>query len=238
MQTCLDAIGAEDRVVKCRAVFEPLLDHLEGMPHPDPSIIHDLSLVYIQFMDFLRRNEVLLSFFHAFRASVLLVHSFSRARKCAHCHYSVFIASARLEYFCKKDAQVATKIFELGMARFGGEAEYVAEYLDFLIQLNDDQNTRALFERAVQSLDPESALCIWTQYLGFEAKFGDRGTLRELERRMRAAYPDTPETTDASFFYNRHSFGSLQPKDSDMAVKAAEKIHGQHQDCLWCLMRS
>ena len=209
----LDAIGAEDRVVKCRAVFEPLLDHLEGMPHPDPSIIHDLGLVYIQFMDFLRRNE-----------SIGAARSlFSRARKCPHCHYSVFIASARLEYFCKKDAQVATKIFELGMTRFGGEGEYVAEYLNFLIQMNDDQNTRALFERAVQSLDPEMALSIWKQYLGFEAKFGDRGTLRELERRMRAAYPDTPETTDASFFYNRHSFGSLQPKGSDDGSQGSRK---------------
>ena len=39
---------------------------------------------------------------------------------------------------------MATKIFELGMARFGGDAEYVAEYLDFLIQLNDDQSKEGL----------------------------------------------------------------------------------------------
>lgn len=118
---------------------------------------------------------------------------------------------------------MATKIFELGMARFGRDAEYVSEYLDFLIQLNDDQNTRALFERAVQSLDPETALCIWTQYLGFEARFGDGATLRELERRMRVAYPNRPETTDTSFFYNRHSFGSLHPKNIVTSIKVVEE---------------
>lgn len=118
---------------------------------------------------------------------------------------------------------MAIKIFELGMARFGGEAEYVGEYLDFLIQLNDDQNTRALFERAVQSLESESALSIWTQYLGFEARFGDRATLRELERRMRGAYPTKPETTNTSFFYNRHSFGSLHPKNIVTGTKEAEE---------------
>ena len=217
----LDAIGAEDRVAKCRGAFEPLLDHLEGMPDPDSSTIHDLSLAYIQFMDFLRRNEGI----SAARAL------FSRARKCTHCHYSVFIASARMEYFCRKDAQVAVKIFELGMARFGGEVEYVSEYLDFLIQLNDDQNTRALFERAVQALDPEGALSIWTQYLGFEARFGDRGTLRELEKRMRGAYPDKAETTDASFFCNRHSFGSLHPRS--VAIKTADEHAPRIVCCSW-----
>lgn len=106
----------------------------------------------------------------------------------------------------------------------------MAEYLDFLIQLNDDQNTRALFERAVQSLDSESALCIWTQYLGFEAKFGDRATLRELERRMQVAYPNKPETTDASFFYNRHSFGALHPKNIVTGIRIIGESPGMHRE--------
>lgn len=65
----------EDRVGKCRVAFEPLLDRLEGVIDPDQSTIHDLSLAYIQFMDFLRRNEVLLLHlhFHIFRVLVLLV---------------------------------------------------------------------------------------------------------------------------------------------------------------------
>ena len=45
---------------------------------------------------------------------------------------------------------------------------------------------------------------------------------------MRVVYPNTPETTDASFFYNRHSFGSLQPNGTDVAMKATGKIHEQH----------
>ena len=71
----LDAIGAEDRVAKCRAAFEPLLDHLEAVPDPDHSTIHDFGLAYIQFMDFLRRNEVRVADLHL-RALALLVPSF------------------------------------------------------------------------------------------------------------------------------------------------------------------
>ena len=73
----------------------------------------------------------------------------------------------------------------------------------------------------MQSLEAEAALCIWTQYLGFEARFGDRATLGELEKRMRVAYPNKPETTDASFFYNRHSFGSLHPKNIVFGARTA-----------------
>lgn len=72
-------------------------------------------------------------------------------------------------------------------------------------------DTRALFERAVQSVPPGEALPIWTIYLGHEARFGDRATLRELERRMRAVYPGSPETSPAAFFLNRHSVAGLHP---------------------------
>jgi cleavage stimulation factor subunit 3 len=45
-----------------------------------------------------------------------------------------------MEYHCKKDAQVAGKIFEVGMGKFGDQPDYVLEYLTHLIHLNDDSS--------------------------------------------------------------------------------------------------
>jgi cleavage stimulation factor subunit 3 len=43
-----------------------------------------------------------------------------------------------MEYHCNKDADVATKVFELGLKTFADEADYVVRYLEFLIATNDD----------------------------------------------------------------------------------------------------
>ena len=45
-----------------------------------------------------------------------------------------------MEYHISKDQGIAGKIFELGLKKFGDTPEYVAQYLDFLIQLNDENS--------------------------------------------------------------------------------------------------
>jgi cleavage stimulation factor subunit 3 len=45
-----------------------------------------------------------------------------------------------MEYHCSKEPTVAVKVFELGLKSFGDNPEYVAQYLDFLVQLNDDNS--------------------------------------------------------------------------------------------------
>lgn len=46
-----------------------------------------------------------------------------------------------MEYHCTKAADVATKIFEIGLKQFAENIEYVVRYLSFLISINDDNST-------------------------------------------------------------------------------------------------
>jgi hypothetical protein len=52
-----------------------------------------------------------------------------------------------MEFYNSKEPTVAGKIFELGLKSFGDDPDFVEQYLDFLIQLNDD-NSKFHSERA------------------------------------------------------------------------------------------
>jgi hypothetical protein len=45
-----------------------------------------------------------------------------------------------MEYHNSKDAGIAGKIFGLGIKSFADDPAYICEYLDFLIQMNDDNS--------------------------------------------------------------------------------------------------
>lgn len=76
---------------------------------------------------------------------------FKKAREDIRSRYHVFVAAALMEYYCSKDKDIAFRIFELGLKRFGGSPEYVMCYIDYLSHLNEDNNTRVLFERVLSS---------------------------------------------------------------------------------------
>lgn len=204
-----DEIPAEQRVIKARQVFEASLAALEASAQ-----YADLNLCFIQMMDFARRHEGIA----AARAT------FTRARKSPNCNHQVYVAAARMEFYCKKDATIATKIYELAMGKYGHEAGLCADYLDFLIHQNDETNTRALFERIVQSVAAPGSFDIWRMFLGFEAKYGsDRRALGDLEKRMREAFSADPPApappasplaavSDRSVFLTRYSYMDLAPR--------------------------
>ena len=43
-----------------------------------------------------------------------------------------------MEYHINKDSSVAIRIFELGFKLFSDEVDYVVQYLQFLLSINDD----------------------------------------------------------------------------------------------------
>jgi cleavage stimulation factor subunit 3 len=45
-----------------------------------------------------------------------------------------------MEYHCNKDSAVAIKIFDLGTKAFPNEAAFAVKYLQFLIQINDENS--------------------------------------------------------------------------------------------------
>ncbi|CAO3666397.1 unnamed protein product [Umbelopsis ramanniana] len=168
------------------------------------------SQVWIIYMQFMRRSEGIKS-----ARSI-----FSKARKFAHVTYHVFVASALMEYYNSKEPIVAGKIFELGLKSFGDDADFVEQYLDFLIQLNDDNNTRALFERALAVMPNEKAGSIWRKFATYESKYGDMTGIERVEKRWRDAFPGESKL---SIFVERNSYLNIEAiKDLELGGRARQ----------------
>jgi cleavage stimulation factor subunit 3 len=119
---------------------------------------------------------------------------FSRARKSNLITNHVFVASALMEYYVNKDPVVAGKIFELGMKTFPlnedeGSTEYILRYLDFLMCLNDDNNTRALFERSLAAIQVARSKPVWQKYIDYETQYGDISNFYRIEKRWHETFP-------------------------------------------------
>ncbi|CAO3662322.1 unnamed protein product [Rhizopus stolonifer] len=151
------------------------------------------SLVWVCFMRFARRTEGIKS------ARAL----FSRARKSSNCTYHVYVANALMEYHNSKDSVIAGKVFSLGQKTFSDNPEFVCQYLEFLIQMNDDNNTRALFERTLATMPPEKAVPVWHKFLDYENKYGDLASVQNVEKRRLEALP---ANTSMDSFLLRHSY--------------------------------
>lgn len=54
-----------------------------------------------------------------------------------------------MEYHNSKDSTVAGKIFGLGLKLFADDAAYVSHYLDYLMQMNDDNSKYYFHDDAV-----------------------------------------------------------------------------------------
>ncbi|KAJ3105305.1 mRNA 3'-end-processing protein rna14 [Physocladia obscura] len=139
---------------------------------------------------------------------------FKLARKSDLCTFHVYVASALMEYYSSKDVVIACKIFELGMKAFAEDAslpQFVCHYLDFLIQMNDENNARALFERALVALSPDKARMIWSRFFMNEINNGDLANILKIEKRMRDSYPDDDDYVHSTkLIADRWSFLDIQ----------------------------
>ena len=63
-------------------------------------------------------------------------------------------------YSCGDTANVNYRIFDLGLRKFSASPEFILAYLDYLSHLNEDNNTRVLFERVLTAgtLEPRDSL--------------------------------------------------------------------------------
>lgn len=135
----------------------------------------DPTLAYIQYMKFARRAEGIKSARAVFK----------KAREDPRSKYHLFVCAALMEYYCSKDKNIAFRIFELGLKKFGAIPEYITCYIDYLSHLNEDNNTRVLFERVLSSgsLEPEKSVDIWNRFLEFESNIGDLQSIVKVEKR-------------------------------------------------------
>ncbi|KAL2231584.1 cleavage stimulation factor subunit 77 [Sesamum indicum] len=168
------------------------------------------ALSHIQFIRFLRRTEGV----EAAR------RYFLDARKSPNCTYHVYVAYAMMAFCLDKDAKLAHNIFEAGLKRFMHEPSYILEYADFLCRLNDDRNTRALFERALSSLPPDESVEVWKRFVQFEQMYGDLSSMLKVEQRRKEALSQTGENGESTLesslqdVVSRYSFLDLRPCSS------------------------
>uniref|UniRef100_A0A8P4G862 Cleavage stimulation factor subunit 3 n=1 Tax=Dicentrarchus labrax TaxID=13489 RepID=A0A8P4G862_DICLA len=163
----------------------------------------DPTLVYIQYMKFARRAEGIKSGRTIFK----------KAREDLRTRHHVYVTAALMEYYCSKDKSVAFKIFELGLKKYGDIPEYILAYIDYLSHLNEDNNTRVLFERVLTSgsLSPEKSGEVWARFLAFESNIGDLASILKVERRRFTAFKDEYEGKETALLVDRYKFMDLYP---------------------------
>ncbi|KAL3216531.1 hypothetical protein MRX96_033030 [Rhipicephalus microplus] len=165
----------------------------------------DFEEAYIQYMKFARRAEGIKT------ARVV----FKKAREDARSGHQVYVAAALMEYYCSKEKTVAFKIFELGLKKYGDNSDYIMAYIDYLSHLNEDNNTRVLFERVLTSgsLPPEKSVEIWNRFLEFESNIGDLSSILKVEKRRAAAIEKLKEFEgkETALLVDRYRFMDLYP---------------------------
>jgi len=148
--------------------------------------------------------------------------------------WRVWDFAAKTEYHRGRDSTVAVKIYETGLKKLGKEVEvdYVVHYLKFLINVNDSNNARALFERTITNFTGAEARELWSVWCKFEYYFTDVEQSIELDRRLAEAYPEDLATRRLGL---RHSYefdaiatkdrGSITPENSaaQLAVRSSSE---------------
>ncbi|KLO08580.1 Suf-domain-containing protein [Schizopora paradoxa] len=162
------------------------------------SLRQEYGLVYILYIRFAMRAEGI----DASRAA------FARARKDKWSPWEVFESAALMEYHVAKQLGVASKILGLAHGRFPDEIDFVVRYLQFLISVNDENNARSLFERAIVNpkFTPDLARPLWEAWARYEYQYGNLEAAIKLEKRMAEAYPNDPPIKR---FAQRHSYHKI-----------------------------
>jgi len=190
----------EEQNMNFEKVHKIYQDYLEVQP-VDP------TLAYVQYMKFCRRAE-------GIKAARTV---FKRAREDERANFHVYVAAALMEYYSSKDKNVAFRIFDLGLRKFSGSPEFILAYLDYLSHLNEDNNTRVLFERVLSAgtLEPRDSLEVWNKFLEFESNIGDLASVVKVERRRAGILEEAGlavgETKHTVQVIDRYKYMSLLP---------------------------
>ncbi|KAG8882441.1 mRNA 3'-end-processing protein rna14 [Tulasnella sp. 331] len=170
----------------------------------------ELGIVWIMLMRFARRAE------GPKPARVI----FAKARRDKWSAWCVYEAAALMEYHCTKAPVVAINIFEAGLKVFADDVEYVTRYLAFLININDDNNARALFERVIGTFTPAKGRPLWERWARYEYHFSDLAATQKLEQRMAEAFPSDPPIKRFAHKYTYLGIDAVASRDLGFSIKA------------------
>lgn len=173
----------------------------------------ETTLVYIQYMRFVRRVEGV----NSARAVFKLARDDPRSK------YHVYIAAAHMERYGEKS--VALKIFELAFKKFGTQFEFVKEFLDFSIKVNDYKNTKALFEKILaMEVEPREKLPeIWNMFVDFERKSGCLSDIISSEERRNKIFRSEFENVERPSIVGKYKTLNLYPCSSEKSQSNDKK---------------
>lgn len=81
--------------------------------------------------------------------------------------------------------------------------------------LNEDNNTRVLYERVLSSgqVPPEKSIEIWSRFLAFESEVGDLASIQKVEKRRAQAIEKVQEfeDKDTALLIDRYKYLDLYP---------------------------
>jgi len=158
------------------------------------------SIAYITYMRFTRRvygkKEAQKIFYRPRKSDNITIH--------------LYLDAASIEYYVNKDIEVARKIFELGMKKYITITEYILEYINFLFNIQDQNNLRVVYEKVLGVVAEDQAIEIWNSFQKFETLYGNLESNIGTEKRRSDYYPNS----DPSGIYalvNRYRFMNLWP---------------------------
>lgn len=168
--------------------------------------IEEPTLAWIHYIRFARRHEDIGAARKLFR----------RAREDPRSTFQLFIANADLEYFGTKDKSIGFKIFHLGAKKYSSEPDFIIAYLKYMAHLNEDNNTRVLFERVLSSdeLPLQNLNEIWSEFLKFECGVGDLASILKVDKKRQKFYETTQNANDWSetiLLIDRYKYMDLLP---------------------------
>jgi tetratricopeptide (TPR) repeat protein len=153
---------------------------MDDMPKPCP-------LALINYLCFVRRQKSAAEFREAFLEAT---------ESSSHCTWELYAFVADVEYHVYGSAEAASRIFRLGMERYGErEPSLLAAYINFLTSVNDLKSARAELSRGVldrlqvgvrdqlanrsDKVVRDSLGFLWQKWTRMERYFGDAGAVRK-----------------------------------------------------------
>lgn len=165
-----------------------------------------ISLTYCQYIKSMKRLSGI--------KEARQIFGLARASKKVLTHH-VFVEVANLEHFAT-NTKTAIKVFDLGLkpAFFSNDGEYIYKYLKFLIKINDDTNSRSLFETTVnvkgKFIESQWLKRIFKIYMSYELNFGQISSVDKLEKKY---FEYFPEDSKILVFADRYTFADIQDCD-------------------------
>lgn len=163
---------------------------------------NEVTLVYIQYMRFVRRAEGMASFRNVFRV----------ARQDTRVKYHAYIYVALVESHFSRTSEVPMRVLSMALDKFKDQIDFIDRCVNFATLPHDVNTTRIFFERILSiNLSPDHATEVWDRFGELESNAGDLASIMQLEKRRLLHLPEHFPNKHLALFIDRFRFLDLLP---------------------------